>query len=404
MYRQPRPFPVLTPQFGAGDDGSARGLLIAKLFYFVFFAAIGLLIPYLNVYFAQQGLSGAQIGWLSSIPPLVALTSNPIWGAVSDKWQIHRQVLALCAFGAGAVSLLFLWAQGFWGLMVVVVLLSFFRTPIGPLVDSAALDLARRLGGHYGRQRMWGSVGFVLITVTLGRTLGAENMPLIFWVHGLMLMVVCSGLGLALPIKRRETQVAMLQGLRMLAARRSYLSFLGAMVLLGIGTSSYVNFLGLHVLALGGEAQLVALAWAANGAAEFPMMLVGGRWFARFRYARLIQAGLAGYAAVWLLMALLGSPALLAASSFLIGLCYGLLWVAAVNYAAESAPEGLSATAQALVGAANSGLGWSIGAVLAGYVWDAAGGGAVFGLASTSAVLAGVLFWWGNRHEMTTTT
>lgn len=402
MYRQPRPIPILTPNFGAGDDGSSRGLLTAKIFYFFFFAAIGSLVPFLNVYFSQQGLSGAQIGWLSAIPPLVALTVNPIWGAVADKWQIHRQILALCAFGAGVVSLLFLTATSFWPLMIVVILLSFFRTPIGPLVDSSVLDLARKLGGHYGRQRVWGSVGFVLVTLTLGRALGAENMRLTFWLHALLLGVVCTGVGLALPISRRETAVSMWGGLRRLVGQPSYLSFLGAMALLGIGTSSYVNFLGLQVLALGGEEQFVAWAWAANGAAEMPIMFLGGRWFARFRHARLIQAGLIGYTLVWLFMAVVQTPGTLVFSAFLVGLCYGTLWVAAVNYAASSAPEGLSATAQALVGAANSGLGWSVGSVLSGYVWDAAGGSAVFGMASVAAAAGGVLFWLGSRSRAET--
>lgn len=63
-----------------------------------------------------------------------------------------------------------------------------------------------------------------------------------------------------------------------------------------------------------------------------------------------------------------------------------------------SVPTGLSATAQALVVAANSGLGWAVGAVLTGYVWDVAGGSAVFALACAAALAAGVLFWAGSRR------
>jgi MFS family permease len=80
------------------------------------------------------------------------------------------------------------------------------------------------------------------------------------------------------------------------------------------------------------------------------------------------------------------------------GICYGVVWQAAVNYAGESAPPGLSATAQALIGAAQSGVGWSLGAVTAGYVFDAAGGSMVFALGASAAALAGLLFWWGNRQ------
>lgn len=397
IYRQFRLVPALAPRFGAGGGDLRRGLFVAKLFYFFYFAAIGCLTPFLNVYFARLGLTGAQIGWLSSVAPLIALTANPFWGAVSDRWQVHRWVLALCAFAAGLVSLLYLAVDSFWPLMAVVVVLSFFRTPIGSLVDSAVIDLVRRVGSSYGHQRMWGSLGFVLVTLVLGRLIGADDLQIAFWLHGLLLAVVCTGLGLRLPVAGQDGRISLPAGLRRLAAQRSYMTFLGAMALLGLGTSSYVNFLGLHMLELGGSEAMIGLAWAVNGMAEFPMMLFGGRWFGRVPHGRLIQFGFAGYALVWVLMAVVTEPLALVVCSALNGVCYGTVWVAAVTYAGESAPPGLSATAQALIGAAQSGIGWSLGSVMAGYLWDFQGGTAVFGMAMVAALSGGLLLWLGER-------
>jgi len=398
MYRQLRSAPEMSPTVEVGGGDLRRGLRVAKLFYFCFFAAIGCLVPYLNVYFAQRGLSGAQIGWLSSVAPLIALTANPIWGGVADRWQIHRRVLALCALGAGLFSLLYLAVDAFWPLLLVTVLLTFFRTPIGSLLDSAALDMARKVGAHYGQQRFWGSVGFVLAALALSRLVSVNDMTLLFWIHGVLLAVVCVALALQMPMAGRAHRVSLVDGLRQMARRRAYMAFLGAMALLGIGTSSYVNFTGLHILGLGGEQQLLGLAWAVNGLAEAPMMFLGGRWFGRYRYSRLLQIGFGGYLLVWTLMALANAPWQMVLLSGCNGICYGVVWQAAVNYAGESAPPGLSATAQALIGAAQSGVGWSLGAVTAGYVFDAAGGSMVFALGASAAALAGLLFWWGNRQ------
>ncbi len=394
-----RPSPVLTQHIGAGDGDLRRGLWVARLIYFAFFAAIGCLVPFLNIYFAQRGLTGAEIGWLSSVPPLVALTANPLWGAVADRWHIHRQVLAACAFGAGMVSLLLLVAGSFWPLMAVVVLLSFFRTPIGSLVDSAVMDMVRQIGAHYGRQRMWGSLGFVLVTLGLAQLITTDTMHVAFWIHGLMLGVVVAGLGLRLPIARREGQASLWGGLRQLVGRRSYMAFLAAMALLGIGTSGYANFMGLHILALGGGERMVGVAWAVNALAEIPIMFLGGRWFARFSYGRVIQIAFAGYLAVWLLLMFVQAPWQVVICAYLVGSCYGTVWVAAVNFASASAPRGLSATAQALVGAANAGIGWGVGSVIAGYLWDAWGGSAVFMAAAVAALLGGLLIAWANRQE-----
>jgi PPP family 3-phenylpropionic acid transporter len=397
IFRQLRLVPTLARKTSASGGDLRRGLVTAKLFYFFYFAAIGSLVPFLNVYFARLGLSGAQIGWLSSIAPLIALTANPFWGAVADRWQVHRWVLALCAFAAGLVSLFYLMVDSFWPLMVVVVVVSFFRTPIGSLVDSAVIDMVRRVGSSYGHQRMWGSVGFVLVTVVLGRVVAADDLQIAFWLHGLLLVVVCTWLGLHLPVTGRDGRVSLPAGLKRLVGQRSYMAFLGAMALLGMGTSSFVNFLGLQILELGGNEWMIGLAWAMNGAAEFPMMLFGSRWFGRVPHGRLIQVGFVGYALVWTLMALATAPLALVLASALNGFCYGTVWVAAVNYASEAAPPGLSATAQALVGAVQSGIGWSLGSVIAGYLWDLQGGPTVF-LTATLAALAGVLvFSIGSR-------
>ena len=81
-----------------------------------------------------------------------------------------------------------------------------------------------------------------------------------------------------------------------------------------------------------------------------------------------------------------------------LGLCFGFFWVAAVGFASNSAPAGLGATAQALMGAAMTGLGWGIGSVIAGYLWDLAGGEAVYFFAALAALLAALIFTFGNRY------
>lgn len=367
------------------------------MFYFAFFGAIGSLIPYLNVYFAQQGLTGTQIGWLGSIAPLIALVANPFWGTVADRYQVHRKVLALCALASGIVSIFFLTVQTFVPLLILVTVLSFFRTPIASILDSSVLDLVRKTGNHYGRQRMWGSVGFVLATFGLGQLLDLEDYTVMFWLHAGLLGIVCFALSFAMPVGAREGAVNIRHGIQTLLRHRPYVMFLVSMALLGISTSCYVNFVGLHLLELGGHERLIGFAWAANGIAEIPMMFLSGRWFARFRYGRLILLGFVGYTIVWLVMATASVPQQIIVGSFMTGLCYGMVWVAAVNYAARAAPPGLSATAQALIGAVQSGIGWSIGAVVAGYLWDGLGGPAVFYTAAIATTLAIILFWFGDR-------
>jgi MFS family permease len=177
-----------------------------------------------------------------------------------------------------------------------------------------------------------------------------------------------------------------------------YLSYLVAMMLMGMGVAAFAGFLGLHMLALGGTEQQIGLAWAINALPEIPMMYFSSQWFARYSHKRLIIIGFLGFALFWGLAGLAPTPALIIMALPGIGACYGFFWVAAVGYASEAAPPGLSATAQALMGAAQSGLGWSLGSVLAGYLWDQTNGHWVLLFASAMVALGAMIFWLGNRQ------
>jgi PPP family 3-phenylpropionic acid transporter len=193
--------------------------------------------------------------------------------------------------------------------------------------------------------------------------------------------------------------VGIKQGIRVLLTQRNYVSFLIAVSLLGMGVSGYVGFMGLQVIALGGTSQQVGLAWAANAILELPLMYFGARWFARVSNRRLILAAMFLFMLVWTLLGLSTTPTQVIFIVLGNGICFGIYWVAAVGYASSAAPPGLSATAQALVGAGFSGLGWSLGSVVAGNLWDLFGGNTVFFFSASMALLAVLIFWLGSNES-----
>ncbi len=372
-------------------------MLIAKVFYFVFFAAIGILAPYFNVYLESLGLSGVQIGWLASVPPIIALLANPFWGALSDRFHAQTAVLAGCALITGLTAFLFIPASGFWPLMMLVIVLYFFRAPIPAIADSAVMTIVSRTGVSYGRQRLWGSVGFVLTSFGLGTLFTLSNLSMIFILYGLAVGVILFALSFKMPIERFPGQVSLIAGVRTLARQRSYLGFLLSMVLAGIGSGGYFNFLGLNILELGGTQAQVGMAYGASALAEIPIMFLGARWFHRYGNAGLITFGLSIFTLGWGTVALMTSPVSLILAATLVGFGYGFFWVAVVGFANETAPKGMSATAQATVGAAQGGLGWGLGAIIGGTLWDLTSGSAVFWASALFGLAAIVVFRIGLR-------
>jgi PPP family 3-phenylpropionic acid transporter len=380
-----------------GTGVVARGLLVAKSYYFAYYVAIGCVAPFLNIYLKDRGLTGAQIGWLSSIAPLIALAVNPVWGSIADRWRIHRQVLALCAFVAGMTALFYIPAQTFWIFLALNAVITLFRTPINPIVDSTVMDMVKQSGDSYGRQRIWGTISFIITSLSLGQILTTHGLTLIFWLYAGFMGIGCTLLSFFLPVEHVETRVGIREGMQGLLKRLDYVSFLVAAIVLGMGMASYVGFLGLYIQALGGSEQQVGLAWTVNSLLEAPIMFFGKRWFGHHGSQRLILGAMSGYVLVWTLIGLSQTPTLAILSVLGIGICYGIFWVSAVDYVSSVAPPGLGATAQTLFGAALLGLGWSIGSVAAGYLWDTISPHAVFIFAAATAGAAAIVFGVGSR-------
>ena len=61
-----------------------RNLWLIRIHYFLALGGIGLISPYLNLFFIKRGLSGLQVGIVLSIGFIVALFAAPIWAEQAE--------------------------------------------------------------------------------------------------------------------------------------------------------------------------------------------------------------------------------------------------------------------------------------------------------------------------------
>jgi len=257
--------------------------------------------------------------------------------------------------------------------------------------------MTKRTGANYGRQRLFGSLGYVVSTYGVGLVLTASTLNLFFVVHALLLIFGCTVLSFFLPVETVSEPVDLRAGLRRLAHQRAYVSFLVMNVLQGIGSAAFFGFLGLRLVAIGATEQQVGAAFALAALAEIPSMAMGGWVQARFRLSQMIVFGLLGVGSMYLLIGLASTPMLVVAVTPFIGVFYGAYLMGGVAYANEAAPPGLRATGQSLMGAAQFGLGWAIGSLAAGLIWGSLGGGWVFLLAAVALFTGAGIFAVGQR-------
>src|SRR5918993_1679290 len=136
--------------------------------YFLYYAAAATLLPFLTIYYQDLGLNGTQIGFLAGLPPFLSLVSAPVWGVASDIMQRRKLSLLLAISGAILLALALSAVRAFAWLIPVVMLFSFFVSPIMPLVDTTTMSLLNDHKKRYGRLRLWGAVGWGVAAPVVG--------------------------------------------------------------------------------------------------------------------------------------------------------------------------------------------------------------------------------------------
>ena len=142
-------------------------------FYALFFAALGIFVPYLSVYLRDLGFSGLEIGEIMAALMATRILSPIFWGWLADRRGQHMGVVQVTMFFSLLAFLPMLWMDSYMAIMVITLLFSFFWNAVLPQFDTVTLLYLEEKSHHYGRVRLWGSVGFIVTVAIVGWFLDA---------------------------------------------------------------------------------------------------------------------------------------------------------------------------------------------------------------------------------------
>ncbi len=375
-------------------------MLTSKLLYFLYYAAMASLVPFLVVYYEQIGLSGWQVGVLTALSPFMTLLAAPLWTAIADASNQHRLLILVAAGGTLALTLLTAWADSYPVLIASVGALAFFVAPVMPLTDHYALTLLGNQKHRYGNLRLWGAVGWGVTALVAG-LLVEHGVRWAFVLAAILLAslwLVAWGLPGTQSL-RREGAVG--------AGRffsHSWVGFFFIAVAGGIGLTISTNFLYLYMADLGVRSSIIGASLTVATVSEVPLFFFASYLLRRYGALTLLGVALLVFAVRLLLYGFTSSPWLLLGAQILHGPSFSLLWVAGVSYADTLAPRGLSATSQSLFSTAVMGWGGVAGAIVGGALYDGVGPAAMFrwtaaGIAACMVMMA----WRFQRRQMTRT-
>lgn len=364
----------------------AADLYLAKAFYFLYYAALAALSSFLPLYYESLGLSGRQIGVLRGLMPLIMLFGAPLWGAVADATQRHKRLLLLAIGGTLLAALGMRFAMHFAGLIPTVAVFALFGAPITSLIDNTVLDMLGEARDKYGRQRLWGAVGWGMTAPLVGAL--SERAGQHWYFYGYLILMGGAWLVVhRLPVSHTHLRRDFWKDLGTLLSNRQWAIFLASVLVGSLHLSLSQGFLFLHLDRLGASRTLMGFSLTVATFSEVPIWFYSDamlrRWGTRgMLILSLLACVIQAFGYAWI-----PTPALVLPFQLLHGLAFPAMWAAGVAYAAEIAPEGVRATAQGLFGALVMGLKSALGAFLGGVLYDEIGPVAMFRWGGVAALV-----------------
>lgn len=363
----------------------------ARAAYATLFGAIGASFPYLPVYYRSVGLSLGEIGLLGSLAAAVGLVGAPLWGTLADRHPTSRLILPLAATLAALAALGLALAREPVAIAGAVIAFSVALAGLTPILDARALETVRGDHDRYGRLRVWGSIGFVVVVWLTGFLIERAGIASLFTVYVPLLAVTAvvaialRGAGRTLPPLPR------LSGIGLVLRQPPLRGFLVAAFAVWSASMAINAFLSIHLLDIGAPGELVGSAWAIGAMVEVPIMWAYPALAARFGARRLLVAGAAAFAVRALALPLLVHPVAATLTMLLHGAGFGLLLVGGVTHVSRHAPPGAAATAQGVLTAVVFSLSMIVGPGLGGLAAGAWGLPVMFGIAAAVGIAGVVL-------------
>ncbi|KAK0177252.1 hypothetical protein PV328_001324 [Microctonus aethiopoides] len=295
----------------------------------------------------------------------------------------------------------FLWAATIaWVGMAVVV----------TIADAICIDLlGDEQGKDYGKQKMWGSVGFGIFNIGAGylvdifsRGQHDKDYTCIFYI---MVITMIFDIIISATLKKKssirtETDPSVLWELGAVAREGRVLVFTFWCIGAGMCTGVVWNFLFWYaedLVAPDEKDWIKTLQGLLTGVqcflGELPFNFVSGWVLKKFGHINVMSLVLLIYAVRFMAYSLIRNPWLFLIVEILHGPSLGLSWPAMVAYGDKIAPSGTRATMQGFVGAVFEGLGVSFGSLICGHLFNSYGGVITLRAFSVGALIWLATFW-----------
>ena len=370
-------------------------------FYFWYFAFVGAFAPFFSLYLQRRDFSPIEIAVLLGISPTLRILVPFFWAWLADHWGQKHKLLCILALISPAIFAFMIAKGSFFSVAGVLIVWGLLWSGILPIAEALCVEALGEEMSVYGRVRVWGSIGFILVVVGGGYLFEWIDVLYLDWIIcGLLICVLCAILMLprdaseAFHSKESDKPVRLYTDERVIA-------LLLCFFVMQFAHGAYNAFFSIFVVEQGHANSIVGWLWAIAVIAEIFIFLWMPRLFKRFSINDFFLFCFV-IAAIRFLLVFIAYDSLLilVLAQIMHAITFGMFHVAGIAatnrlFAGEHRSRG-----QALYSSVGFGAGGASGTFASGFVWETWGGAATFGMSAVAALLGvGLMFWVRHRFD-----
>ncbi len=357
-------------------------------FYLVYFASLGVILPYWALYLRDLGFSPLAIGELMALPMLTKVLSPGLWGWLADHLGHRMMVVRIGALLAVVAFAGMFLVEGYLGIALVMFTFTFFWNAVLSPLEAVSLAHFRGDPHLYSRARLWGSIGFILAVAGLGLLLdrtGTAPLPMVlFSLFGLIFIA-----SLIVPEPCPDPHVGDHAPISHIVRRPEVIALVVCALLMQASHGPYYTFYTIYMEGVGYSRTVVGGLWALGVIAEVGIFLIIGRLLHHFGMRQLLLLAYVLALIRWVLTGALPDvvPVVLLAQ-LLHAATFGLHHAAAIALIHRHFRGRHHGKGQGIYAGLGLGLGGALGSWYSGLVWQELGASAAFMTAALFPIVA----------------
>jgi PPP family 3-phenylpropionic acid transporter len=335
--------------------------------YFFFFSILGIMVPYLGVFFDSRGFNAQEIGFLLAILMATRIVAPNVWAAVADRTGMRSELIKLGSFAAAITYTSFFFDGSFIYLAVSLAIYTFFWNSILAQLEVITLETLGDKAERYGAIRSWGSVGYIVLVISGGLAIdhwGPEVLPY-------MGMILFLGLfACSLPLPANRSVVVNKSERPKLTFDASLVWFMLSAMLLQMSVGPFYGFFVLYLKQVGYSETIAGILVALGVLAEIVIFFYSSRLIRQYGIRVLLVVSLLLTSVRWLLLAFgVEHVSLLIVSQLLHAFTFGLVHAASIHFIHRHFNVSHRSTGQALYASVSFGVGGALGTWISGMIW-----------------------------------